>query len=119
MEPLIHGFDILCNLSVFVEVIVSGKSIDGVAEGVQALFELLLLLLHLLDEVLLLLLQDLCLLFDGLHDSLWSTKEPPLVVVLSTCELMVELAADVVGAHALVDLDLALLDLDTNLLNIL
>jgi hypothetical protein len=32
---------------------------------------------------------------------------------------MVELAADVVGAHALVDLDLALLDLDTNLLDIL
>jgi hypothetical protein len=90
-----------------------------VAESVQALFELLLLLLHLLDEVLLLLLQDLRLQFDGLHDSLWSTKESPLVVVLSTCELMVELAADVVGAHALIDLDLALLDLDTNLLNIL
>jgi len=119
LEPLVHGLDVLCNLSVLVKVVVGGKSIDSVAKGVQALLELLLLLFHLLDEVLLLLLQDLCLQLDLLHDSLWSTEQFPLVIVLSTCELVVELAADVVGAHAVINLDLALLDLDADLLDVL
>ena len=118
LEPLVHGLDVLCNLSVLVKVVVAVESFDSVAKGVQALLELLLLLFHLLDEVLLLLLQDLCLHLDRLHDSLWSTEESPLVVILSTCELVVELAADVVGAHALINLDLSLLDLDTDLLNV-
>lgn len=49
---------------------------------------------------------------------MWSTKQLPLVVVFATCELVVELAADVVGAHALSNFLFPRFDVDADLLDV-
>jgi hypothetical protein len=72
-----------------------------------------------LDEVLSLLLKNGSLVLDGRNDTHWSTVKFPFVVVFSAREFIVELFADFVCAHALIDFFLELFDHDTNFTDVL
>jgi hypothetical protein len=52
---------------------------------------------------------------DNLDDFLRRAEQPPLLVEVSACELVVELIQDAVDLHAVVDLLLQLLDCDGDL----
>lgn len=114
MKSLVDRGYILGVFSILGEIIISREATDGKVEVGKNFFEFFLLLLHLFEELFLLLFEDLALLLDGLHDSVWGTEENPFSIILIAREFMVEFISDVVDSHAEVDFLLQFLDDDTN-----
>lgn len=114
--------DVLGSLGVFlvlVGVFVHVEGAHGVDKAFNSLVELFLFLLHFLGHRLSELLQFHILGFNRLLDLLRKSIHQPFVTLLDAGELVLEDVANVVDAHAFVDVLLPLFDLGSNVHDVL